>query len=108
VRYNINDSNTDVPYGVGSTQFADGKLRTQLFKISHNYFFGGTTTNEFGFGINHNYTHAGAGDTSIPRFDLTFVDFRINPIGPAQFDQIRTGKFINFLIRSLQCAAIIR
>jgi hypothetical protein len=97
VRYNINDSNTNVPYGVGTTQFADGKLRTQLFKISHNYFFGGTTTNEFGFGINHNYTHAGAGDTSIPRFDLTFVDFRINPIGPAQFDQIRTGKVYQFL-----------
>lgn len=97
VRYNINDSDTDVPYGVGSTQFANGKLRTQLFKISHNYFFSGTTTNEFGFGINHNYTHAGAGDTSIPRFDLTFVDFRINPIGPAQFDQIRTGKVYQFL-----------
>jgi hypothetical protein len=97
VRYNINDSDTDVPYGVGSTQIADGKLRTQLFKISHNYFFGGTTTNEFGFGINHNYTHAGAGDSSIPRFDLTFVDFRINPIGPAQFDQIRTGRVYQFL-----------
>ena len=97
VRYNINDSNTNVPYGVGTTQFADGKLRTQLFKVSHNYFFGGSTTNEFGFGINRNYTHAGAGDTSIPRFDLTFVDFRINPIGPAQFDQIRTGKVYQFL-----------
>ncbi len=83
VRYNINDSDTDVPYGVGSTQIANGKLRTP--------------TNEFGFGINNNYTHAGAGDTSIPRFDLTFVDFRINPIGPAQFDQIRTGKVYQFL-----------
>lgn len=97
VRYNINDSDTKVPYGVGSTQIADGKLRTQLFKISHNYFFGGSTTNEFGFGINHNYTNVGAGDTSIPRFDLSFVDFRINPIGPAQFEQIRTGKVYQFL-----------
>ena len=97
VRYNINDSNTNVPYGVGSTQVADGKLRTQLFKASHNYFFGGSTTNEFGFGINHNYTHTGAGDTSIPRFDLGFVDFRINPIGPAQFEQYRTGKVYQFL-----------
>jgi hypothetical protein len=97
VRYNINDSNTDVPYGVGTTQFADGKLRTQLFKVSHNYTFNGSTTNEFGFGINHNYTHTGAGDTTIPRFDLTFVDFRINPIGPAQFEQIRTGIVYQFL-----------
>lgn len=97
VRYNINDSDTDVPYGVGSTQIANGKLRTQLFKVSHNYFFGGSTSNEFGFGINHNYTRVGAGDTSIPRFDLLFVDFRINPIGPAQFDQDRTGVVYHFL-----------
>ncbi|HQU82079.1 MAG TPA: TonB-dependent receptor [Pyrinomonadaceae bacterium] len=97
VRYNINDSLTKVPYGVGTTQIADGKLRTQLFKISHNYVFNGSTTNEFGFGINHNYTHTGAGDTSIPRFDLLFVDFRINPIGPAQFEQYRTGKVYQFL-----------
>ena len=97
VRYNLNDSTTNVPYGVGSNQFADGKLRTQLFKVSHNYFFGGTTTNEFGFGINNNYTNTGAGDTSLPRFDLSFVDFRINPIGPAQFEQIRTGKVYQFL-----------
>jgi Carboxypeptidase regulatory-like domain/TonB dependent receptor len=97
VRYNINDSDTKVPYGVGTNQIADGKLRTQLFKISHNYFFGGSTTNEFGFGINHNYTHTGAGDTSIPRFDLGFYDFRANPIGPAQFEQYRTGKVYQFL-----------
>ncbi len=97
VRYNLNDSNTNVPYGVGSNQFADGKLRTQLFKVSHNYLLSATTTNEFGFGINHNYTNVGAGDTSIPRFDLGFVDFRINPIGPAQFEQIRTGKVYQFL-----------
>lgn len=97
VRYNLNDSSTDVPYGVGSTQIANGKLRTQLLKISHNYSFGGTTINEFGFGINHNYTRVGAGDTSIPRFDLLFVDFRINPIGPAQFDQDRTGVVYHFL-----------
>lgn len=97
VRYNINDSNTNVPYGVGSTQFADGKLRTQLFKLSHNYVLNGNTSNEFGFGINHNYTRVGAGDTTIPRFDLSFVDFRINPIGPAQFDQERTGVVYHFL-----------
>lgn len=96
-RYNINDSNTDVPYGVGSTQIADGKLRTQLFKLSHNYIFGGTTVNEFGFGINHNYTYAGAGDTSLPRFDFGFIDFRINPLGPAQFEQKRTGVVYHFL-----------
>lgn len=97
VRYNINDSDTDVPYGVGSNQIANGKLRTQLFKFSHNYFLGGSTTNEFGFGINHNYTRVAAGDTSIPRFDLGFVDFRVNPIGPAQFDQDRTGVVYHFL-----------
>ncbi|MCW5960837.1 MAG: TonB-dependent receptor [Pyrinomonadaceae bacterium] len=97
VRYNLNDSDTDVPYGVGSGQMANGKLRTQLFKVSHNYTIDASTINEFGFGINRNYTRTGAGDTSIPRFDLTFVDFRINPIGPAQFDQERTGTVYHFL-----------
>lgn len=97
VRYNINDSDTDYPFGVGSNQIADGKLRTQLFKFSHNYFFGGSTVNEFGFGINHNYTYTGAGASNSPRFDLGFVDFRINPIGPAQFEQERTGAVYQFL-----------
>jgi len=97
VRYNINDSLTNVPYGVGTDQIADGKLRTQLFKISHNYAFGATTTNEFGFGVNHNYTRTEAGQTDLPRFDLSFVDFRINTPGPAQFNQERTGVVSHFL-----------
>lgn len=96
-RYNINDSDTDVPYGIGSNQIADGKLRIQLFKASHNYVFGGSTVNEFGFGINHNHTNVGAGDTSLPRFDFGFIDFRINGIGPAQFEQKRTGVVYQFL-----------
>ena len=63
IRYNINDSDTLSAYGVGANQYADAKLRTQLFKASHNYAFNATTTNEFGFGINQNYTDVGAGDT---------------------------------------------
>ncbi|HKP71090.1 MAG TPA: carboxypeptidase regulatory-like domain-containing protein [Pyrinomonadaceae bacterium] len=90
-RYNINDSKTEVPYGVGSDQIADGKLLVQLFKASHNYAFNATTSNEFGIGVNHNYTRTEAGQTTLPRFDLSFVNFRINPVGPAQFDQERTG-----------------
>lgn len=97
VRYNINDSDTDVPYGVGSDQIANSKLRTQLFKVSHNYIFNATTTNEFGFGINHNYTDVQAGESTLPRFDLGFVDFRIATPGPAQFDQERTGAVYHFL-----------
>ena len=97
VRYNINDSDTDVPYGVGSDQIANGKLRTQLFKLSHNYAISGTMINEFGFGINHNYTNTGAGASTLPRFDFSFIDFQINPIGPAQFDQERTGDVYHFL-----------
>lgn len=97
VRYNINNSDTDVPYGVGSDQFANGKLRTQLFKVSHNYVFNATTTNEFGFGINHNYTDVGAGSSNLPRFDLSFVNFAIATPGPAQFAQERTGVVYHFL-----------
>lgn len=97
VRYNLNDSDTAAPYGVGNGQITDGKLRTQLFKLSHNYIVNANTTNEFGFGINNNYTRTAAGDSTLPRFDLSFVDFRINPIGPAQFDQRRTGTVYHFL-----------
>jgi Carboxypeptidase regulatory-like domain/TonB dependent receptor/TonB-dependent Receptor Plug Domain len=96
-RYNINDSTTKVPYGVGTEQIADGKLRTQLFKASHNYTFDGNTTNEFGFGINHNFTQTGAGQTDLPIFSLSFVDQGIATPGPAQFDQDRTGVVYHFL-----------
>ncbi|HEX2640344.1 MAG TPA: TonB-dependent receptor plug domain-containing protein, partial [Pyrinomonadaceae bacterium] len=97
VRYNINDSDTDTPYGIGSNQIANGKLRVQLFKVAHNYAFGPTTTNEFGFGINHNFTDVGAGAEEFPRIDLTFIDFRLATPGPAQFSQRRTGKVYQFL-----------
>jgi carboxypeptidase family protein/TonB-dependent receptor-like protein len=97
VRYNINDSDTDVPYGVGVDQIAGAKLRTQLFKVSHNYAFGATTSNEFGFGINHNYTDVRAGSSTLPRFNLIFIDAGLNAPGPAQFDQERTGVVYQFL-----------
>jgi hypothetical protein len=96
-RYNINDSNTDVPYGVASDQIAPAKLRVQLFKASHNYSFSGNSVNEFAFGINHNFTNVGAGPSTLPRFDLSFVDQALATPGPAQFDQIRTGIVYHFL-----------
>jgi len=97
-RYNINDSNTRVPYGVGTDQTTDdGKLRVQLFKASHNYSFSPSMINEFAFGINHNYTNADAGSSSLPRFDLSFADQAIATPGPAQFDQERTGIVYQFL-----------
>lgn len=96
-RYNVNDSTTDVPFGVGSDQIAPADLRTQLFKGSHTYTFNGNSVNEFAFGINHNFTNVGAGPSTLPRFDLSFVNpFYATP-GPAQFEQIRTGKVYHFL-----------
>lgn len=97
VRYNINDSDTDVPYGVGTDQIANAKLRSQLFKVSHNYAFGATVSNEFGFGINHNFTDVGAGPSTLPRFSFIFIDFAMAAPGPAQFDQKRTGVVYQFL-----------
>ncbi len=97
VRYNINDSKTIVPFGVGSDQIADGKLRTQLFKVSHNYVFDGATTNEFGFGINHNYTRTDVGPSPLPRFDLSFADQSFAVPGPERFNQERTGSVYQFL-----------
>jgi len=97
VRYNINDSKTTTPYGVGTDQSADGTLRVQLFKASHNYTFSTNTINEFAFGINRNVTDVGAGPSTLPRFDLSFVDQAIAVPGPAQFKQFRTGTVYQFL-----------
>jgi hypothetical protein len=97
VRYNINDSDTKTPYGVGTDQTADGTLRVQLFKASHNYTFSTNTINEFAFGINRNVTDVGAGPSTLPRFDLSFVDQAIAVPGPAQFKQFRTGTVYQFL-----------
>jgi hypothetical protein len=98
VRYNINDSNTTTPYGVGTDQTADGKLRVQLFKVSHNFTLSNNTVNEFGFGINRNVTDIGAGPSTLPRIDLAlFVDQSLAGAGPAQFEQFRTGTVYQFL-----------
>ena len=96
-RYNINDSTTEVPYGVASDQIAPADLRVQLFKASHNYTFSPTAVNEFAFGINHNFTDVSAGPSTLPRFDLSFVNPFYAVPGPAQFDQKRTGIVYHFL-----------
>ncbi len=96
-RYNINDSTTDVPYGVATDQIAPADLRVQLFKASHNFTLSPTAVNEFAFGINHNYTNVSAGPSTLPRFDLSFVDQALAVPGPAQFDQKRTGIVYHFL-----------
>lgn len=97
VRYNINDSKTVTPYGVGTDQTADGTLRVQLFKLSHNYTFNGTTVNEFAFGINRNVTNPGAGSSPFPIVSFAFGDQAIANVGPAQFNQYRTGTVYQFL-----------
>jgi hypothetical protein len=96
-RYNINDSDTDVPYGVGTDQTAEGTLRVQLFKFSHNYLSSPTTVNEAAFGINHNKTHTGAGPSNLPIVSFLFGDQGIANPGPAQFNQFRTGVVYQFL-----------
>lgn len=98
VRYNINDSGTKVPFGVGTDQVTtDGALRVQLFKASHNYTINSSTINEFAFGINRNYSKPDAGPSTLPRFDLSFADLAFATPGPAQFDQERTGTVYHFL-----------
>jgi len=84
VRYNINDSNTTTPYGVATDQTANGKLRVQLFKLSHNYTLSGATVNEFAFGINRNVTNPDAGPSTLPIFSFLFADPSIAGPGPAQ------------------------
>lgn len=96
-RYNINDSKTVTPYGVGTDQIADGTLRVQLFKLSHNYIFSGSTVNEFAFGINRNVTNPSAGRSVLPRVSFLFGDQATANIGPAQFDQYRTGTVYQFM-----------
>ncbi len=96
-RYNINDSKTTTPYGVGTDQIADGTLRVQLFKLSHNYVFNGTTVNEAAFGINNNKTNPTGGPSPFPIISFLFADSAIAGIGPAQFDQKREGTVYQFL-----------
>ena len=97
VRYNINNSNTETPYGVGTDQTADGSLRVQLFKFSHNYAFSANVVNEAAFGINHNKTHPSAGDSQFPIMSFLLLDSAIASVGPAQWDQKRTGGVYQFL-----------
>lgn len=97
VRYNINDSLTKTPYGVGTDQEADGSLRVQLFKLSHNYTFSSNLINEAAFGINRNVTNPSAGSSTLPMFSFLFVDQAIAAPGPAQFNQFRTGTVYQFL-----------
>lgn len=96
-RYNINDSKTTTPYGVGTDQVADGILRVQLFKFSHNYAFSSNVINEAAFGINNNETTPSAGPSPFPIFSFLFADSAIANIGPAQFNQIRSGTVYQFL-----------
>lgn len=96
-RYNINDSKTTTPYGVGTDQSADGTLRVQLFKLSHNYAFSSNIVNEAAFGINNNETNPSGGPSPFPIFSFLFADSAIAGIGPAQFDQFRTGTVYQFL-----------
>ncbi|HEY0659221.1 MAG TPA: TonB-dependent receptor, partial [Pyrinomonadaceae bacterium] len=96
-RYNINDSKTVTPYGVGTDQEADGTLRVQLFKFSHNYTLSSNTVNEFAFGINNNKTNPSSGSSTLPLFSFLFVDSAIATPGPAQFNQFRTGTVYHFL-----------
>jgi len=96
-RYNINDSKTVTPYGVGTDQTADGTLRVQLFKVSNTYAFSGSMVNEAAFGINRNVTNPSAGPSPFPIFSFLFGDQAIANIGPAQFNQFRTGTVYQFL-----------
>lgn len=96
-RYNINDSKTVVPYGVGTDQEAPGTLTVQLFKFSHNYTFSPNMINEAAFGINRNVTNPSAGSSTLPMFSFLFVDASIAAPGPAQFNQFRTGTVYQFL-----------
>jgi outer membrane receptor protein involved in Fe transport len=96
-RYNLNDSNTTTPYGVATDQTAEGSLRVQLLKLSHNYTLSGTSVNEFAFGINRNVTNPGAGTSTLPIFSFLFADASIAGPGPAQFNQFRTNNVYQFL-----------
>src|SRR6266540_3584684 len=97
LRYNINDSDTVTPYGVATDQTADGTLRVQLFKLSHNYTLSSQTVNDFAFGINRNVTNPSAGSSTLPIFNFLFADASIAGPGPAQFNQYRKGMVYQFL-----------
>jgi hypothetical protein len=53
--------------------------------------------NEAAFGINRNKTNPSAGPSPFPIFSFLFGDQAIANIGPAQFNQFRTGTVYQFL-----------
>ena len=96
-RYNINDSDTVTPYGVGTDQTADGTLRVQLLKLSNIYTLSNNSVNEFAYGFNRNVTNPAAGPSTLPIFNFLFADASIAGPGPAQFNQLRTNMVHQFL-----------
>ncbi|MEQ1765504.1 MAG: hypothetical protein ABL984_20415, partial [Pyrinomonadaceae bacterium] len=76
---------------------ADGTLRVQLFKASHNYAFSSNIVNEAAFGINDTETNPSGGPSPFPIMSFLFADSALANIGPAQFDQYRTGTVYHFL-----------
>ena len=103
VRYNINDSETTTPYGIGTDQIANGKLRVQFFKVAHNYAFSPNHDQRGGFGINRNLTMLDGAEVTVPRIvSATFWPISaLANIGPATIqpaqDRNRGYRFLDTL-----------
>ncbi|HEX4810257.1 MAG TPA: TonB-dependent receptor [Bryobacteraceae bacterium] len=89
VRYNINDSETDITYGANAGQVEILPLRTQYGRIDETHSFSPTLLNEFGLAVDrfHSLTSSA---TTLPIFQGFFINLGSLP-GPQLYNQLNVN-----------------
>ena len=95
VRYNLNDSETDITYGANQGQVEILPLRTQYGRIDETHTFSPTLLNEFGVAVDR-FHSATSSETTLPIFQGFFVNLGSLP-GPKQYNQINANTAYEFL-----------
>ncbi len=95
MRYNINDSETDITYGANLGQIEILPLRTQFGRIDETHTFSPTLLNEIGVAVDrfHSVTSS---DTTLPLFEGFFTNLGSLP-GPQLFNQTNANTSYQFL-----------
>lgn len=95
LRYNINDSETDITYGGNTGQVELLPLRTQYGRIDETHIFSPTLLNEFGLAVDrfHSITSS---ETTLPIFQGFFINLGSLP-GPQLYNQTNANTAYQFL-----------
>ncbi len=89
MRYNINDSESDITYGINQGQVETLPLRTQFGRIDETHTFGPSLLNEFGLAVDRFHSVTGT-DTSLPIIQGFFVNLGSLP-GTELYNQINAN-----------------